>query len=120
MHDAFISELRNSFSTALQRDKLYHRPCGHITDQMIWIVGVQMQYLVENVIRYDHADFLNALKLDLGPILGDIGIWVCKQFIDFNKVSGNNESKKKYMVCQEIIEKYLENKFDFLGQEKKY
>ena len=32
MHDAFIGELRNQFSNALQKDRLYHRPCGHIND----------------------------------------------------------------------------------------
>jgi len=52
--------------------------------------------------------------------MGDIGVWVCKQMIDYHKAKGDTEMKKKYMVCQEIIEKYLESKFDFLGQEKKY
>ena len=71
--------------------------------------------MVDSVIRFDHADFMTALKVDLGPIMGDIGIWVCKQLVDYCKSKGDNDGKKKYMVCQEIIEKYLEDKFDYLG-----
>ena len=63
---------------------------------------------------------MNALNVDLGPIMGDIGIWVCQQLIDFCKTKGDNDMKKKYMVCKEILEKYLEDKLDYLGQEKKY
>lgn len=40
MHKAHISELRVGFSNALNKDRLYHRPCGFINDQQIWMLGV--------------------------------------------------------------------------------
>lgn len=33
MHEAFIGELKVSFSAALGKDRLYHRPCGFLNDQ---------------------------------------------------------------------------------------
>lgn len=40
MHEAFINEMKKGFSSALSKDRLYHRPCGFINDQQIWMVGV--------------------------------------------------------------------------------
>jgi hypothetical protein len=40
MHDAFIGELKVGFSAALSKDRMYHRPCGFVNDQQIWMVGV--------------------------------------------------------------------------------
>lgn len=42
MHQAMISELKVNFSTALGKDRMYHRPCGFLNDQQIWMVGVQL------------------------------------------------------------------------------
>mmetsp|Transcript_5537 Transcript_5537/g.8699 ORF Transcript_5537/g.8699 Transcript_5537/m.8699 type:complete len:296 (+) Transcript_5537:118-1005(+) len=42
MHEAMIGELKVSFSAALGKDRLYHRPCGFINDQQIWMVGVHI------------------------------------------------------------------------------
>lgn len=78
MHDAFINELKTNFSAALSRDRLYNRPCGFLNDQQIWMVGVNIQYFLESVLRFDHADFMRALKLDLGPVLGEMGLWSLK------------------------------------------
>jgi len=78
MHDAFIGELKVGFSGALSKDKLYHRPSGFINDQQVWMVGVQIQYFLNTVLRYDHKDFIKAIKSDLGPVLGDLGLWVMK------------------------------------------
>jgi hypothetical protein len=33
MHQAYIGELKVGFSSALSKDRLYHRPCGFINDQ---------------------------------------------------------------------------------------
>jgi len=33
MHEAMIGELKVGFSSALSKDRLYHRPCGFINDQ---------------------------------------------------------------------------------------
>ena len=61
MHDAFINELKTNFSSALSKDRLYNRPCGFLNDQQIWMVGVNINYLIESVLRFDHNDFMKAL-----------------------------------------------------------
>jgi len=120
MHDAFVGELKVAFSAALGKDRLYHKPCGFLNDQQIWMMGVQLNYLIDTCLRFSHADFMKALKLDLGPILGDLGLWSLKCLQDQAKENGENELKKKYAAAHEIVEKYLENGFDTLSNEKKY
>lgn len=70
----------------------------------------------DSVLRYDHADFMKALRLDLGPILGSVGLWSLQCLIDQAKADGNNDLKKKIQVCYDLIEKYDETKFEILGQ----
>ena len=120
MHQAYISELKVNFSTALGKDRMYHRPCGFINDQQIWMVGVQIQYFINTVLRFSHKDFIKAVKTDLGPILGDLGLWSLKCQQDQAKEKKDNELKKKIQICMDIVEKYLENGLDTLGDEKKY
>lgn len=76
--------------------------------------------MLDNVLRFDHADFLKAVKYDLGPILGDCGLWCLKSLQDQAKERGDADLKKKFQVASELVEKYLENALDVLGQEKKY
>jgi hypothetical protein len=78
MHKAYISELKVNFSSALGKDRMYHRACGFINDQQIWMVGVQIQYMINQALRFNHKDFKKALILDLGPVLGDLGLWSLK------------------------------------------
>lgn len=120
MHQAYIAELKVNFSSALGKDRMYHRPCGFINDQQIWMVGVQIQFMITQALRFSHKDFMKALILDLGPVLGDLGLWSlkCLQDVAFDKK--DNELKKKIQVCYEIVEKYLENGLDTLKDEKKY
>jgi len=95
MHEAHIGELKVAFSAALGKDRLYHKPTGFLNDQQIWMVGVQLNYMVESVLRFDHADFMKAMKQDLGPILGDLGLWCVKTMQEGAKERGDNELKKK-------------------------
>ena len=120
MHDAFIGELKVAFSAALGKDRLYHRPCGFLNDQQIWMVGVQLKYMFDKVLRFNHSDFIKAIKIDLGPILGDFGAWSAKCHLDKAKESGDSETKKKYQVILDVIEKYMETGLDVLSDEKKY
>jgi len=76
--------------------------------------------MASTVLHYDHADFLKAMNLDLGPILGDLGKWCIKCMQDQAKISGNTELKSKFQVMHEIIEKYEETAMDVLSVEKKY
>ena len=78
MHDAHIKEMKVAFSTALGKDRMYHRPCGFLNDQQIWMLGIQIEYMLSSVLRFSHQDFLKAMRNDLGPILGDTGIWSLK------------------------------------------
>jgi hypothetical protein len=84
------------------------------------MLGVQINYMVESVLRFDHTDFLKALRVDLGPILGDVGLWALNCQLDQAKEQKDNELKKKLGVCIDVVEKYLESGFDMLGDEKKY
>ena len=123
IHNAFIDELKVNFSAALGKDRMYSRPCGFCNDQQIWLVGVLVNYFHEKVIRFNHKDFLRAMNIDLGPVLGDMGMWVLKCKQDVAKEKKDTDMKKKLQVCIEIVEKYLEtglNEEDGLGNEKKY
>lgn len=62
LHEAYINEMKNSFSAALNRDRLYNRPVGFLMDQQIWMVGVLTKYFVSKVLRFNHQDFMRALR----------------------------------------------------------
>lgn len=55
----------------------------------IWMPGVLIKYFVEKVLKFDHIDFIKALKLDLGPILGDVGLFMLNSYKNQAK---NNEN----------------------------
>ncbi len=80
MHDAYINELKVSFSTALTNDRLYHRPAGFIQDNQIWLLGVQVKHFVKQVLHFDHRDFLKSVKQDLGPMMSEVGLWALKNY----------------------------------------
>lgn len=80
LHEAMINELKEGFMAALGRDRMYKRQCGAVTDQQIWMIGVLVKYFVNQVLRFGHADFIRAISIDLGPILGDTGIWALKNY----------------------------------------
>jgi hypothetical protein len=42
------------------------------------MIGVQIQYFLNSVLRFNHKDFIKAIKLDLGPVLGYTGLWALK------------------------------------------
>jgi hypothetical protein len=46
LHEAYINELKNTFSQALQKDRLYLRPVGYLQDQQIWMIGVLQRYFI--------------------------------------------------------------------------
>lgn len=76
--------------------------------------------MVSQALRFSHKDFLKSLILDLGPILGDLGLWCLKCLLDVAKEKKDTDLKKKLQVCCDIVEKYLENGLETLGDEKKY
>ena len=80
LHEAMINDYKQGFMAALGRDRMYKRQCGAVTDQQIWMIGVLVKYFVNQVLRFDHKDFVRAIKTDLGPLLGDTGIWALKNY----------------------------------------
>ena len=120
LHDAYVNELQTNFMAALGKDRMYKRPCGSVTDQQIWMLGVLMKYLLKTVLRYDHKDFIHAIKADIGPLLGDTGLWALKNYQTYQMEKGNEEKKKMARTASDLITKYLESGFDVLGKENKY
>lgn len=84
------------------------------------MLGVNINYFLTSVLRFDHKDFLKALKIDVGPILGYTGLWALRCLSNHAKEVKDTELKKKVTVAIELIEKYLESGLDVLGEEKKY
>lgn len=120
MHEAYVNELKTTFTNALGKDRMYMRPCGYVTDQQIWMIGVLMKYMLKHVLHFSHSDFLQAMRIDLGPLLGDTGLWALKNYQSYQGEKGNEDKKKKARVCIELITNYLENGLDVLSKEAKF
>ena len=84
------------------------------------MLGVNVNYFLNSVLRFDHKDFIKAMKVDLGPILGNTGLWALRCLSNHAKEVKDMDLKKKAAVATELIEKFLESGFDVLGEEKKY
>lgn len=80
LHEAYVNEIRTAFSSALGKDRLYKRPVGFMQDQQIWMIGVLVRYFVKQVLHFDHSDFLKAIKEDIQPLLGELGIWALTNY----------------------------------------
>ena len=120
MHNAMLTDMKAQFGSALSKDQIYKRPSGFLNEMQFWMLGVQIEYFINSVLRFDHKDFMKAMKYDLGPILGDVGLWCIKDLLDNAKQRKDPEMKKKYQVAFDIVEKYNSNGFETLGIEKKY
>ena len=70
--------------------------------------------------RFDHKDFVRAIKTDLGPILGDTGLWALKNYQMHQTQKGNEEKKKIARCAVDLLTKYLETGLDMFGVEAKY
>lgn len=84
------------------------------------MIGVLVKYFVNVAMRFDHKDFVRAIKTDLGPLLGDTGLWALKSYLIHQTQKGNEEKKKMARVAIDLVSKYLETGLDMLGVEKKY
>lgn len=120
LHDAYLNELKEAFSAKLGKDRLYERPSGFVTDQQIWLIGVLMKYFMRNVIHFEHEDFLTAVNVDLGPLLGETGLWALHNYEERMKAKGKTDKRKKAQVAQDLIEEYLKNGLEKLGKLSMY
>lgn len=84
------------------------------------MIGVQVYHLVKQVLHFSHEDFMKSFKFDLGPILGDTGLWQLKQVAKLAKEADDKDLKKRVTIATELVEKYLESGFDVIGNEKKF
>ncbi len=84
------------------------------------MIGVLRKYLTKQAIRFSHSEFIKAVKLDLGPLLGEVGQWVLTNYCDRMKDLGKTEKRKQGQVALELIKSYLEAGFDYIGKENKY
>jgi len=84
-------------------------------DQQIWMVGVLTRYFIKQVLHFSHADFIKAVKEDIHPLLGDIGVWALTNYCEHQKAKGKTEKKKQGAVALELIKNYLEHGLDQLG-----
>ena len=82
------------------------------------MIGVLLKYFVKSVMRFDHADFMRAVAIDLGPLIGDTGIWALKSYQLHHTQKGNEEKKKLARNAIDLITKLLEG--DALNREKSY
>jgi len=72
------------------------------------------------VLNFGHQDFLTALRVDLGPVLGETGLWALKSYQLRQADKGNEEKKLRARVAIDLVNKFLESGYEVLGQVKKY
>lgn len=76
LHDAYIKEKKTKFAEAIQKDRLYKRPAGFVEQNGTWIVAVLLKFFIKKALHFNHVDFMKTMKEDMGPVLGEIGLWV--------------------------------------------
>lgn len=68
----------------------------------------------------NHEDFMTAFNVDLGPLLGETGLWALKNYEQRMADKGKDEKKKKARVAHDLLSEFLENGWDNLGKISKY
>lgn len=53
--------------------------------------------------HFSHDDFQTAFKVDLGPLLGEAGLWALKNYEERMSIKGNNDKKKKARCAIDLI-----------------
>ena len=67
------------------------------------MIGVQLRYLVKQVLRFDHIDFLKSLRVDISPILSEVGLLVLKNYELRQKDKGKQEKRKMTQVAIQLV-----------------
>jgi hypothetical protein len=120
LHDAMVNELMNKFTNAMRKDQLYKRATAYMTDGLIWMMKVLKLYFVNTVLHFDHKDFLQAINVDIPPMISEVGIWMLENAITRCKELGDKDQMKKYKVCLDIVKKILDKGIDYFSKEGKY
>lgn len=120
LHDAYINELMTKFTNAMRKDQLYKNATAYMTDGLIWMMKVLKLYMVDQVLRFDHQDFLKAVKDDIPPLISEVGIWLFEVAITREKELGNKDRIKQYRTCLDIIKKIMDKGIEYFQKEGKY
>lgn len=120
LHDAYVNELMNKFTNAMRNDQLYKRATAYMTDGLIWMMKVLKIYMVEKVLRFDHKDFLTAVRDDIPPLISEVGVWLFEVAINREKETGDKEKLKKLKTCLDIIKKIMDKGVEYFEKEGKY
>jgi TPR repeat protein len=120
LHDAYTNDLMSKFTDAMRKDQLYKRATAYMTDGLIWMMKVLKNYMVESVLRFDHQDFLIAMRDDIPPLISEVGVWLFNTGITREKELGNKEQTKKLKICLDIIKKILDKGIEYFEKEGKY
>ena len=62
------------------------------------MIGVLMKYFLNKVMHFSHDDFMTAFRVDLGPLLGECGLWVLKNY-EVRMSDKGRDDKKKLARC---------------------
>ena len=84
------------------------------------MLGVLTKYFIKQVLNFSHNDFLTTVRVDLGPILGETGLWALKSYQQRQADKGKDDKKIRARVAIDLVNKFLESGFEVLGQVKKY
>ena len=84
------------------------------------MIGVLVKYFLRKVMHFDHEDFMSAFKIDLGPLLGETGLWALKNYEVRMSEKGKTDKKKKVRCAIDLITEFLENGWDNLGKLSKF
>lgn len=76
------------------------------------MIGVLTRYFVKTVLRFDHADFLKAIKMDINPLLGELGVWSLTNYANRQKEKGKTDKRKMALVAVDLVKSFLENGLD--------
>lgn len=97
------------FTKAYENDKLYGRAASFLIDVQIWLLGVLRKYFRDVVLHYDYTDFMKAMKEDLLPLIGEVGLYTLENWQKRLKEKNKTEKRKQVLACIDIVKKVLEN-----------
>jgi hypothetical protein len=67
------------------------------------MMGVLAEYAINQVLHFNHNDFLMAMRADLTPLLGNTGLWVMRNYATWYGEQGDDDRKKRARTVIEII-----------------
>jgi hypothetical protein len=121
LHNGYIQELGKRFTKAYENDKLYARASSFLQDVQIWLLGVLKRYFRDEVLRFNHVDFMRAIKEDLLPLVGEVGLYLLDNWQRRLKEKKKMDKRKMVQTCIDIVKSILENHgYQHLEKETKY